>query len=233
MFGTIFSDLNIGLMNCGRVQWQKAWKQERFQYCTDPSGQEILYLGALQGHSGRNLVDPSLQDNVLIPNNFFENIFRIGCAINLHSIITSGLIPRGQNLSCGSYEQRTQRSELHWPGSTASCIEKAEKGEETGKHGVLGRHTTCSTERIEVLSNKIERNHPWWHAPSLLYPEGYHDGNWRKSYTRKYMRHLDFLQWFHLKTNGWKNWVQKLQEVVKTQKIPKIKNPIIKNGETC
>ena len=29
-----------------------------FQYCTDPSGQEILYLRALQGHSGRNLIDP-------------------------------------------------------------------------------------------------------------------------------------------------------------------------------
>ena len=41
------------------------------QYCTDPSGQEILYLRALQGHSGRNLVDPSLQDNVLSPNDFF------------------------------------------------------------------------------------------------------------------------------------------------------------------
>ena len=32
-----------------------------FQYCTDPSGQENLYLRALQGHSGRNLSDPSLQ----------------------------------------------------------------------------------------------------------------------------------------------------------------------------
>ena len=45
--------------------------KKRF-HCTDPSGQEILYLRALQGHSGRNLVDPSLQDNVLISNNFFE-----------------------------------------------------------------------------------------------------------------------------------------------------------------
>ena len=44
----------------------------RFQYCTDPSGQEILYLRALQGHSGRNSIDPELQDNVLIPNDFFE-----------------------------------------------------------------------------------------------------------------------------------------------------------------
>ena len=59
--------------------------KKRFQYCTDSSGQEILYLRALQGHSGRNPIDPSLQDNVLIPNNFFEYIYHIGCAVNLHS----------------------------------------------------------------------------------------------------------------------------------------------------
>ena len=50
------------------------------QYCTDPSGQEILLLRALQGHSGRNIIDPALQDNVLILNNFFEYICHIGCA---------------------------------------------------------------------------------------------------------------------------------------------------------
>ena len=72
--------------------------KKRFQYCTDPSG-EILYLRALQGHSGRNLIDPSLHDNVLIPNDFFEYIYHVGCAINLHSIINAGLIPGGQNLS--------------------------------------------------------------------------------------------------------------------------------------
>ena len=69
-----------------------------FQYCTDPSGQ-IIYLRALQGHSGRNLIDPSLQDNVLIPDDFSEYIYHVGCAINLHSINNSGLIPGGQNLS--------------------------------------------------------------------------------------------------------------------------------------
>ena len=59
-----------------------------FQYCTDSSGPEILYLPALQGHSGRNSIDPELQDNVLIPNNFLEYIYHIGCAINSHSITT-------------------------------------------------------------------------------------------------------------------------------------------------
>ena len=73
--------------------------KRRFQYCIDPSGQEILYLRALQGHSRRNPNDPTLQENVLIPNNFFEYIYHIGCAINLHSITNSGLIPGGQNSS--------------------------------------------------------------------------------------------------------------------------------------
>ena len=73
--------------------------KKRFQYCADSSRQEILYLRALQGHSGRNPIDPSLQDNVLIPNNFVEYIYHIGCAINLHSIMNSGLILGGQNLS--------------------------------------------------------------------------------------------------------------------------------------
>ena len=72
-----------------------------FQYCTDPSG-EILCLRGLQGHSGRNLIDPSLQDNVLIPDDFFKYIYHIRCAINLHSIINSGLIPGGQK-----FEQKT------------------------------------------------------------------------------------------------------------------------------
>ena len=52
--------------------------KKRFQYCTDSSGQEILYLRALQGHSGRNPIDPSLQDNVLILDN---TLHHIGCAI--------------------------------------------------------------------------------------------------------------------------------------------------------
>ena len=72
--------------------------KRRSQYCTDSSG-TIVFFRALQGHSGRNLIDPSLKDNVVIPNIFFQFIFHVGCAFNLHSIISSGLIPGGQSLS--------------------------------------------------------------------------------------------------------------------------------------
>ena len=81
--------------------------KKRFQYCTDSSG-EILYFRALQGHSGRNLIDPSLQDNVIIPDGFFKYIYHVGCAINLHSIINSGLIAGGQK-----FEQKTDSIFLH------------------------------------------------------------------------------------------------------------------------
>ena len=70
----------------------------RFQYYTGDSG-TIVYFRVLQGHSGRNLVDPLLQDNVVNPSNFFQYIYHIGCAFNLHSIINSGLILGGQNSS--------------------------------------------------------------------------------------------------------------------------------------
>ena len=40
-----------------------------------------------------------LKDNVIIPDVFFKYNDHVGCAINLHSIINSGLIPGGQILS--------------------------------------------------------------------------------------------------------------------------------------
>ena len=72
--------------------------KRRYQYCTDISG-TIIHFRALQGHSGRNLIDPSLQDNVVIQCGFFQHIYHIGCAFNLHSFINNGLIPGGQNSS--------------------------------------------------------------------------------------------------------------------------------------
>ena len=72
--------------------------KRRYQYCSDNSG-TIVYLRALQGHSGSNLIDPTLQDNVVIGTGIFSYIYHVGCAFNLHSIINNGLIPGGQNLS--------------------------------------------------------------------------------------------------------------------------------------
>ena len=72
--------------------------KRRYQYCSDNFG-TIGYLRALQGHSGSSLIDPALQDNVLIGTGIFPYIYHVGCTFNLHSFINNGLIPGGQNLS--------------------------------------------------------------------------------------------------------------------------------------
>ena len=72
--------------------------KRRYQYCSDNLG-TILYLRALQGHSGNNLIDPMLQDNVVIGTGIIPYIYHIGCTFNLHSIINNGLVLGGQILS--------------------------------------------------------------------------------------------------------------------------------------
>ena len=72
--------LLIGLTVNGKYAWQEEEEvRKEFRYCTDDSG-TIVYFRALQGHSGRNLIDPSLQDNVVIQTNFFQYIYPVGCA---------------------------------------------------------------------------------------------------------------------------------------------------------
>ena len=72
---------------------------ERFQYCLNPnSSKHFLYFRAIQGHSGGNLVDRELQDNVLLPEGFPEHTYHIGNTSEMHSTIRSGLIPGGRSL---------------------------------------------------------------------------------------------------------------------------------------
>ena len=55
IFRANLSTLNIGLMMYEMSKMAGGGgNKKRFQYCADPSGQEILYLRALQGHSGRS-----------------------------------------------------------------------------------------------------------------------------------------------------------------------------------
>ena len=76
--------------------------EKRFQYCVDPfSADAILYLRAIQGHSGGKHIDPTLQDNVLLPSDFAEHIYHVGSSHDTHSIIQSALIRGGKDVKKG------------------------------------------------------------------------------------------------------------------------------------
>ena len=136
-------------------------KKNIFQYCTDSSG-EILYLRTLQGHSGHNLIDPSL------------HIYHIGCAVSVHSIKNSGLIAGGQN---SSRERHTVFFLLVDP------LDKNHKDPDTidlnaPRHAQY-MHKTWKKHQNTVhwvdinldLKKGLKRYHSSRNTPSLLYPE--------------------------------------------------------------
>ena len=131
-----------------------------------------------------------------------------------------------------SHEYGSQESAGASFDQTTPCIVRA-KAEKTPGYSVFGRHTACSTKRIEVLSNKIERNHLLRYTPSLLYLESSCDEFWRnhipESTSVTSTTTEDFLQrqldeWIGFRSR----WKQQRYPTNSTQ----TKNPIIKNGET-
>ena len=85
-------------------KWKKSMarrggNKKRFQYCTDQSGQQN-FLSPTPSRSFRTQSHWSYASGQCVNSgHFFEYIYHIGCAINLHSITSSGLIPGGQNSS--------------------------------------------------------------------------------------------------------------------------------------
>ena len=98
IYETIILKYSIGLMNVGSCLAAGGGSKRRYQYCSHNLG-SIIYLRALQGHSGGNLIDLTLQDNVLIGPGIFPYFYHVGSNFNLHSFVSNGLIPGGQNLS--------------------------------------------------------------------------------------------------------------------------------------
>ena len=71
--------------------------KRRCQYCSDNSRR--ILTSELFRDTGNNLIDSTLQDNVVTESGIFHHIYRIGCAFNLHFTLNNGLIPGGQDLS--------------------------------------------------------------------------------------------------------------------------------------
>ena len=98
IFEIIHHKYSIGLLSVGKLVWQQEEVRKedisialmiREEFCTSE----------LFKDTGNNLIDPTLQDNVMIKSGIFHHIYHIGCAFNLHSIINNGWIPGGQDSS--------------------------------------------------------------------------------------------------------------------------------------
>ena len=154
-------------------------ERRRFQYCTDAS-RTIVYFRVLEGHLGRILNDLSLQDKVVISSNFFQDIYRIGCAFNLDSIINSGLIPEGQSSSKRQTVFSLLVDPLDKSHKDPNVIDLNEPRYAQYLHNAWKRHQDvvkwcrhqcCCWQRIDILSETMKCNHLPRNTSSLLYPE--------------------------------------------------------------
>ena len=124
----------------------------------------------------------------MIQRGFFHHIYHIGCAFNLHSIINNGLIPGGQNSSKrqtvfflptdprNKGHKDPEKIDLNAP-RRAQYLHNAWKRHQG--RGILGRHQSCDSERIDILSDSIECNYPSRNTSSLLYSKSCQIENWR------------------------------------------------------
>ena len=118
----------------------------------------------------------------------YSHIYHIGCAFNLHSIINSGLIPGGQNSSKrqmvfflpieprDKIHKDPEKIDLNVP-RRAQYLQNAWKKYQDAVN--LGRHQSCDSERIDILSDSIECNHPSRNTSSFLYSKSCLTEDWR------------------------------------------------------
>ena len=146
----------------------------RFQCCVNPnSSTHFLYFRAIQGHSGGTLVDPTLQDDVLLPDDFADYIYHIGNAHDMHSIIQGGLIPReksqkGQAVSVF----HTREPDVRQSRSGRSSIRSGQTQnysiqnylESSPKYSILVQFETCLEKRNAVILNAVPRNRSFQHS---------------------------------------------------------------------
>ena len=96
IFEVILLKYGIGLKIVGKLVWQQEKGPNEdisiVLIIREQFSVSVLFKDTLE----TILLILHLQDNVIIQSNFFQYMYHVGCAFNLHSVINNGLIPGGQ-----------------------------------------------------------------------------------------------------------------------------------------
>ena len=157
--------LSIDLMQCGRTKSQEA-EATRKNFNIELTRQEVDSLSPSSSRSFRtqshwSYISGQCEFWTISSSTFYLSYWMCN-QFTLHHKFKNDTgrtkfkqgktdsIPYG----CESHRQGTQKSGWAWLDQTTSCIVQAAKVEKTPRHGVLGRKSACSTERIEGLSKR-------------------------------------------------------------------------------
>ena len=135
---------------------------------------------------------------MLFFSEFFQYIYHVGCAINLHSVINSGLSTWRSEFEQGQTDGFHHSLESH--GQNHKDRDTIRTRYIGSTSILLWRKDWSSIEHDRTLSSSTIHS-------QLIVPEGYHDGNWRNQIRgSKYMRHFDLLRRFLFKDNWMKEF---------------------------
>ena len=122
---------------------------------------------ALQGHSGNNLIDPTIQDNVVIGTGIFP------------------YLPRWMHIQSSFYHHQwigTWRSKFEQKTNSvllAGWSKRWKSQRPASRRGILGRYWSCDQRRINILSDTIECNYSSRDTSSLFHSKSWKIENWR------------------------------------------------------
>ena len=83
------------LTEIGSITSGKEAANTRFQCCQN-SREKLLYIRAIQGHSGGETVELEMMGHVYISPNWKQFVFNRGCSFDLKFLLGAGLIARGR-----------------------------------------------------------------------------------------------------------------------------------------
>ena len=208
--------LNIGLMKCGRVQWQKVEETRKDFNIVLIRQDKKFFISELfkviEGAIPLSLHYRTMSWSRTVSSSTF-------ITLDVQSIYIPSSIQDWYR-EAKIWAKDRQCSFCLWiPWTKNTRILRRStwkhrvlhgtyiKHGKTSKHGVSGRHQTCSKEGIKVLSDTIERHHSSRNTPNLLlYPEKMFGWKLEKPFTKRYMNHLECLRRFPWDMIGWRNW---------------------------
>ena len=88
-------------LKIGYQHWQQEEGEEDISLLRESKLFQSIPVPSSNSSSGDNAIDPTLQDNVLLPKGFTEYIYHVGNANELNSLIGKGLIPEGTSFKRG------------------------------------------------------------------------------------------------------------------------------------
>ena len=180
IFRNISRIVLIGLTTGGRKAWQEEETRKDIKTVLIRQDKKSLDLRALQRHSGRNLIDPSFQDNAVIQERTSSSTYLSHWMCNQSYIPSSnsGLIPGSQNSSKRQtvfflpidprYRSHKDPEKIDSECTTSvdnTCM-NAWKNHQDAVYWVDINHAT--SERIHILSDSIECNHRTKNTSRLL-----------------------------------------------------------------